>query len=366
MMRHPLKHKVTHHAKQVLRQAIALNRPLRWMFGINPMQRFKLDKKTVLILDTADQASNLSIAALVKNAKKQGGVLILSGDSASTSPVEAGGAFALLAKKIGFALLRHVANKVTHEDRELVEKARSGDGKAILNKLAERGRLTVSATRQQATENLISTWTEKERGTRALSLILCGTAAEATDVNKKCQQRRFSVQELEAKPTFAIDENSYYVGDRIIFQKSKRPLNVAANDIGTITSINTVLKRFTAMLDDGRRVVIPFHSYKDFALAYAIPSYIAASTTPIRAYVLLGGEKQDREHTYVQLSRAPHETHVFVNKEEGGRDLEHLAEQMSTSRAKTTALTFKEAAAESPKPQPSEEPKEEQTHSMAR
>ena len=53
--------------------------------------------------------------------------------------------------------------------------------------------------------------------------------------------------------------------------------------------------------------------------------------------LLAGGPMQDAEISYVQLSRARQETHLFCDAAEAGEGLKELAKQMGRSRQKDLA-----------------------------
>ena len=55
------------------------------------------------------------------------------------------------------------------------------------------------------------------------------------------------------------------------------------------------------------------------------------------AYVLIGGSMQNREMSYVQLSRARCETHLFVDENSAGRDRSELERLVRRSDEKLSA-----------------------------
>jgi len=99
-------------------------------------------------------------------------------------------------------------------------------------------------------------------------------------------------------------------------------------------------------LDDGNTVTIPLLRYNDIQLGYAITAHKAQGATVENAYVLLGGRMQDRELSYVQLSRARGETRLFVQDGHDDRRLKSLVDAMSRSREKQLASRVAEAEQE--------------------
>lgn len=59
--------------------------------------------------------------------------------------------------------------------------------------------------------------------------------------------------------------------------------------------------------------------------------------TAKNTYILAGGSMQDREMSYVQVSRAKGKTQIYTDKLEAGENLTALSKQMSKSRQKDLA-----------------------------
>ena len=59
------------------------------------------------------------------------------------------------------------------------------------------------------------------------------------------------------------------------------------------------------------------------------------------AYVLAGGRMQDRELTYVQMSRAKEQTRIYAQGESKKKAMETLQSQMEQSNQKTLARDWK-------------------------
>lgn len=327
LMRHPLRHSLSHHAKQVLKTALCQQ----------PMERFRFDKKTLLIIDEASMVSTQSLAPIIREARRAGAILILSGDKAQLPAIERGGSFAHLVNTVGAAVLKRIIRQRKPRDREIVSDMAEGKTQEVLKNLAERGLLSVMPDRDKAKEELVKKWTQEERLTRDKALILCGTNADVIDLNQRCQDARKGAGELKGRDSIRLKEQMFYQGDRVVFLKNSRPLGINNGDTATITSISPAFRRISVRLDDGRRAVIPLRNYADIALGYAITTHKAQGTTIENAYVLAGGSMQDHQLSYVQLSRARGTTRVFTDELEAGPDLSQLARQMSESREKRLA-----------------------------
>ena len=94
---------------------------------------------------------------------------------------------------------------------------------------------------------------------------------------------------------------------------------------------------FSATLDNGKRVFIPLEGYEHVRLGYAVTTHKGQGATVENAFVLLGGPMQDRELSYVQMSRARGETHLYTHRPMSGDVFTGVAEQMEISRQKELA-----------------------------
>jgi ATP-dependent exoDNAse (exonuclease V) alpha subunit len=80
------------------------------------------------------------------------------------------------------------------------------------------------------------------------------------------------------------------------------------------------------------------NEYEHVRLGYAVTTHRAQGITVDNAYVLAGGSMQDRELSYVQMSRARDNTRIYIDKLEAGENLKEMVLTMERSRAKELAL----------------------------
>ena len=76
----------------------------------------------------------------------------------------------------------------------------------------------------------------------------------------------------------------------------------------------------------------------NYWLGYTATVHRAQGMTLVQdAYVLVGGSMQNREMTYVQISRARGETHLFCDERTAGRDQGELVRMVGRSEEKFSA-----------------------------
>lgn len=296
-----------------------------------------LTDKTVLIIDEASMVGTAQLSRIIAAVEKQGGIVVLVGDRLQLQAIEAGGAFAYLADRHGHAKLTTITRQRDERDRSNVTSLADGKAQAALDDLAKRGLLTIKENRQAAIDALVTQWTTSEAKAPEGSLIFCGTNKEAEDINLRCQKARLAGGVLKAQERMPFKDGELFRGDRVLFTETSRSVGVNNGETGTIVSLNGKTHSISVLLDDGDRRTIPLREYKHVRLGYAVTTHKGQGTTVENAYVLAGGFMQDKEISYVQMSRARGETRVFSDKAEAGARLETLARQMSKSRTKDLA-----------------------------
>ena len=128
-----------------------------------------------------------------------------------------------------------------------------------------------------------------------------------------------------------------HVGDRILFSQNDRNIEVANGQFGIVKGFNSLTKRFTVEMDGGKTVSFFERDYSAISLGYAVTVHKAQGMTVENAYVMAGGRMQDREMSYVAMSRAKEKTRVYAQGEDAEQAVKGLGEQMGRSNEKRLA-----------------------------
>ncbi|MBI3411398.1 MAG: relaxase domain-containing protein [Planctomycetes bacterium] len=334
-----LAHRLKHHGRQLLRAA--LHKPT---YRQEPL---KLDAKTVLLIDEAGMIGTKQMKWLIDVARKAGCKLVLTGEGEQLQPIEAGGPYPAIARIVGQAELTDIRRQKNEQDRKLVLDVRAGRAREALQDLARRGLLFVEKNRSAAIDKLVSDWARVEGKNPKDCLLFCGTNDERRELNRRCQALRVRAAHIDASNRIKLEDVYIYKGDRVILRQNARQLGVSNGDKGTVLAMNRLLGTLTVQLDDRRRVVIPYRSYTirfgehqgelAVQLGYAVTTHAGQGATVKRAYLVAGGSMQDREMSYVQVSRHVQEVRLYTDQYEAGPDLKNLARQMEKSRKKDLA-----------------------------
>lgn len=299
--------------------------------------RFRIDSRTIMVLDEAGMVGTRQMEQLIKAVDRGGGKLVLVGDAGQLQAIEAGGAFAALGRRLGQAELTEIIRQSEEWARESVHEMRRGDSALALKRFAEHGLLSVSKNRDEAIRALVADWEKHSLGDPKDSLIFVGTNLEATKINRLCQAARIGRKKTARQAGVQVGSETIYPGDRVLCTRKGRAYGVENGDVGTAIHVDGMRGIITLQLDRQETVSLPIQEYENLRLGYAVTTHKGQGATVGRAYILAGGSMQDREISYVQASRARHETRLYTDESEAGAKLHDLVRQMSKSRAKTLA-----------------------------
>ncbi len=317
--------------------------------GAQTFQPLHFDEKTVLVIDEAAMVDSRQMAKLIEHTTRAGAKLVLVGDEKQLQPIESGGSFKALGQILGRAELSEIKRQKEDWAREAVHDMAFGRSKEALEAFAKRGLLSVSESRIDAMNKLITDWKQEGLARPNECLIITGTRLEATVLNRMAQAERLAAGKLEPQ-SCSIANETYHIGDRILFTKNSAKLGVTNGSTGTLLSIEPMVKtpKLSIQLDTGEVVVVNTRTYDNLLLGYAITTHKGQGETVNHAFILAGGTMQDRELSYVQVSRARLKTHIYTDRLEAGDNLSELTRQMAISREKELALEFARRIQEDP------------------
>ncbi len=299
----------------------------------------RLTPKTVLVLDEAGMIGTNQMAQLIGEVHKSRAKIVLVGDEKQLQPIEHGAPFKEIGNKIGKSELLDVIRQQDEWARKAVKDFAFGNAQEGLRAYAERGLLTVVENRKEAIKQLINDWDNTRSGSGKDSLIIAGTRAEVSALNRQAQVKRDERGELGTE-SIKVNGETLHINDRVIFTRNSKKYGVNNGDLGTVRGFEPVTKHLIVKLDSGERVAVPTVTYQHIDLGYAISTHKSQGKTVDKAFILAGGSMQDRELSYVQMSRSRHETKIYIEKSDAGETLTELSKQMNKSRQKEMAHTL--------------------------
>ena len=220
-----------HHINQLIRAARK-----------RPTCQYKtiIDPKTVLVVDESGQVGTRDFTLIAKAVEQGGGILVCVGDERQLPSIEMGGVFGSMIQRFGGEHLNQITRQEDSAEREAVRKLSEGKGKEVIEEYARRGQLHVGQNRQKTREELISHWTAAGGAQNpADNLIFVGTNQEVDAYNDLAQDERSKAGKLNLSQMACVDGETLFGGDRVIFQKKSRRLNLENGDMGTVVAIRT-------------------------------------------------------------------------------------------------------------------------------
>jgi len=301
----------------------------------------------------------------------EGAKVIAAGDAAQLSPIEAGGLWSVLEKRLGAATLSENYRAQEQWARDAWTALREGQALDALRAFEERGQIVVADDRIAARTAAVDAWDHNRQGTPLDRVLLLtdSSNAEVDTLNAAAQQRRLDAGELAPesitvqapyRDSLLAREEQLHPGDVVTFERRLYPAEQQRDDradirsvrrvengeAGVITGVDVEHERVTVQLRD-REITVQRQQLDALRLGYAQHVYSAQGRTVDRAFVLLGGWQTDRENAYVGVSRARESTVVItdfssLDVEKGRRDLalQELSERFGNSRSKVAAVAL--------------------------
>jgi Ti-type conjugative transfer relaxase TraA len=302
-----------------------------------------LGPSDVVVVDEAGMVGTRALERLVKLTDDVGAKLILVGDPRQLSEIDAGGAFAALARDLGAAELMENRRQVEVWERHALDQLRSGDVSTALSAYDIHHRICMSETMAEAQRELVNAWA-RGRNDGQSSLMMAVNRSDVTNLNELARTELFHRGELGDEILRAHDR-SFAIGDEIVCLRNSRGIGVINGTRGTV--VGTEDQCLLVETTKGPRLLTEeYLADGHVGHSYATTVHKAQGATYDRAFVL-ATESLTREAGYVSMSRARTGTELFVvtgGMESGlGPDtgdeepLARVAARLKISRAKELA-----------------------------
>lgn len=291
-------------------------------------RRWSMSPGQLVVVDEASLAGTLALDDLARQAAAADAKLLLVGDHAQLSAVDAGGAFGLLADRTGGARLRALW-RFTHPWEAAATAALRTGSSWVLDEYDEAGRIHAGPG-ESMLEDAYAAWSADVTA-GCTTILLAPDAATVAALNSRAHNDRVqdglvSLDGITTRAGVVIG-----VGDRIVTRLNDRRLTrpggfVRNGDLwdvqasgadGSLTVVpaHTVLARRglvgTTGSDDEAAVVLPAdYVAENIDLAYATTTHRAQGITVDRAHVLAHAG-MTRENLYVAMTRGRDANHVY-------------------------------------------------------
>ncbi|TWP38050.1 hypothetical protein FGL98_04920 [Leekyejoonella antrihumi] len=195
---------------------------LQTLAARNEYDRWALQPGQLVIVDEASMAATADLDYLTTAATQAGAKVLLVGDWAKLSPVQAGGAFKLVADHRTDTPQLHDVQRLRHEwERAASLKLRAGRVSAAAT-YAAHGRIE-SGGREDMLDLIFDGWLTDTRAGRT-SLMLATDAETVAELNARARAHRVATGEVGNDGTALRDGTTIGVGDRVVTRLNRREL----------------------------------------------------------------------------------------------------------------------------------------------
>jgi AAA domain/TrwC relaxase len=304
-----------------------------------------LSARAVLVVDEAATMPTRALAELAERVAAHEGRLVLVGDRAQLPAIEAGGAFACLADRLGTATLSENRRQRDPLQAEVADALAEGRPHQALAMLSAHGGLSAFAAPEDARAQLVEDWARAALCDPASCLILAHDRADVAALNALARAALDEAGALGPERLLASGRE-WAAGDRLVCRRNDyRPgLDVRNGTRGTVERVDPDAGTLTLRADDGRFIDLPA-DYLDHAHhGYAVTGHVSQEATVDRTFLLASPERGGAEWAYVAASRHRIDLRVYAIADEPERAAEALAATWERRQAKHLATERLQAA----------------------
>lgn len=285
-------------------------------------RRWALTPGRLVIVDEASMAATRDLDQITQYAAAAGAKMLLVGDWAQLSPVNAGGAFKLLATDRDDTPTLHDVCRFRHEwERDASLAIRAG-AQSAADTYIRHGRVE-SGSREDMLDLLFDGWRTDTTAGRH-TLMLAADAQTVADLNARARTHRISTGQVSTGLEVTLaDRTRAGVGDLVVTRHNHRALAVSPSPNGWVK--NGDEWTVEAICDDGslsvrrragRAVALlpPRYVAEHIELGYATTAHRAQGRTVDTAHAYLSAATL-REPLYVMATRGRETNRLYIDTE---------------------------------------------------
>ncbi len=277
----------------------------------------RLHPGQLVIVDEASLAGTFALDELVSAAGAAGGKVLLIGDWAQLSSVEAGGAFGLLVADRGDLAAELVDVRRFRSDWEKTASVELRLGHQTAIDAYTDHRRVAGGDHAEMLERLYQAWKADIDAGRS-SLMIAADGATVADLNRRARADRVAAGTVADEGLAIADGQQVGVGDEVITRANNRLLVtgrrwVKNGDRWTVTATNTDGSMAVRRAGGGGEVVLPAdYAAAHVELAYATTAHRAQGRTVDTAHAMVA-PTTTREVLYVAATRGRESNRLYVD-----------------------------------------------------
>lgn len=298
-----------------------------------------LTDRDLLVIDEAGMIGSRQMERVLSHAQDAGAKVVLVGDPEQLQAIEAGAAFRSIAERHGGIEITEIRRQQHDWQRDATRQLATGRTAEALQAYRDNDAIHVTETREQARAELVKGW-ERARFEHPdqSQIILTHTNDEVRELNELARGSLRDTGDLGEDITISTErgDRDFAQGDRLIFLRNDRDLDVKNGTLGEIERISA--QNITVKLDEGRSIAFDTKDYANIDHGYAATIHKSQGMTVDRTHIL-ATPGLDRHAAYVSLSRHRHDVQLHYGKDDFA-DAGKLARALSRERGKDMALDY--------------------------
>ncbi|PNQ03172.1 Ti-type conjugative transfer relaxase TraA [Sphingobium sp. SA916] len=301
-----------------------------------------LAARDVLVIDEAGMVGTRQMERVLSHAADVGAKVVLVGDPQQLQAIEAGAAFRAINERHGGVEITEVRRQHVEWQQDATRHLATGRTGEAIRAYAERGMVHAAETREQARTELVERWDRERIAAPDQSrIILTHTNDEVRELNEAARDRMRAAGELgdDVQVKTERGPRAFASGDRIMFLRNERGLEVKNGTLGTVEQVNQ--QGVTVRTDDGRSVSFDTKDYAHVDHGYAATIHKAQGMSVDRSH-MLATPSMDRHGAYVGMTRHREGMALHYGRDDFKYDT-RLIRTLSRERVKDMASDYRQA-----------------------
>ena len=214
-----------------------------------------LGTNNVVVVDEAAIVGTRKLAKLLDHAEAAHAKVVLVGDHHQLPEIDAGGAFAGLASRLGSIKLNENRRQRADWERRALSRLRAGSTDRALAAYQAHGRVHLEPDIDAARHRLVSDWVQARRagGSHAM---LAQQRRDVDELNRIAREHLRAEGHIGPEDTL-IGGRAFAIGDEVLATRNDYDLDVLNGTRATITAIDEANETVRACAADGREIAFP-------------------------------------------------------------------------------------------------------------
>ncbi len=194
----------------------------------------RLDERSVLVIDEAGMVGTRRLAAMIEEARGARAKVVLVGDPKQLPEIDAGGLFAAVAQRLGYAELTENRRQRDPEERAVVAELRLGHVEAAMDRMQRNGSVITADNADQLRDGLVGDWYAARAGGDDV-LMVAARRSTVADLNDRARELLAARGEL-GEEVLHVGGMSFAVGDDVLALRNDYRLGVLNGTRGKVAS----------------------------------------------------------------------------------------------------------------------------------